>query len=165
MKRVLMFVLAFGLTATVCAQAFAAGPPEREYAWANDMLYQFLSTRDPAPASSAEELYIIGPIDPGMPQSTSPLPHDHVIPVPPNNGGAFSAVWRVFKVVGVTDAVSAGAVLVRPTGLAYEANLGAGLVPLTSVPKIIMAAQEGLVDLVNTGKVFVCPVVAVGRPY
>jgi hypothetical protein len=81
--------------------------------------------------AAAEELYIIGPIDPSMPQSTSPIDHDHVIPLPPNNGGAFNAVWEVHKVVGLAAAVNAGAVLVRPTGLAYEADLGDGLVPPT----------------------------------
>lgn len=87
-----------------------------------------------------------------MPQSTSPVDHDHVIPLPPNNRGGFNAVWEVFKVVGLPDAVSAGAVLVRPTGLAYEADLGDGLVPLTSVPKIQLAVQDGLVvDVVDTG--------------
>lgn len=140
-----------------------------------------LTPKEPVPASnsSQEELYVIGAIDPNNPQSPGHLPligpHDHVIPIPPHNRGTFSGVWRAFVIVPGPNATVGSNVLVRfvtPPGapLVYAADLnGDGTVQLpeeqlTSAMKIEKAGDFGLVAEVNTGVVFVCPIMKVGKP-
>src|SRR5262245_60908857 len=64
-------------------------------AWGDDRVYDLVSPVILSPATeSQEELYVIAPVDPAHPQSLFALPHDRVIPIPANNRGEFSAIWR-----------------------------------------------------------------------
>ena len=121
----------------------------------------------PANNKGQEELYIIAPIDALNPQSTGHGSivgvHDHVIPSPPaGNHGDYSAVWHVYLVVPGPNATGTNIAtrFVNPPGLSlvYQADLGSGLVNLTSEERISEAESLGLVSLIDTGIVFVCPI-------
>lgn len=164
----------FGLLTIFAVPAFAGGPPEREGAWGNDQVYVMMIPKIPVPAAgpAQEELYVIAPVYLNNPQSpghgTIIGPHDHVIPIPPHNGGEFSAIWHAVLILPGPNATSTN-VLVRTVNppnieLVYAADLGTGLVNLTSVEKIEQAVKLGLVTEVPIPVVFVCPIVKVGQP-
>jgi hypothetical protein len=86
-----------------------------------------------------------------------------VIDIPPHNGGEFSAVWRVVLIVPGpnSNANNIRTRHVTPPGidLVYAANLGSGIVSLTSVDKIERAEELGLIREVPIPVVFICPVI------
>ena len=168
MKNKKLLVL-FGILLAMIIPVLAGGPPEREGAWGNGQLYTMLIPKEPVPAAgpSQEELYVIGAVDASHPQSSGHLPaigpHDHVIPIPPHNGGEFSAVWQVVLIVRGPNA-NVNNIKTRhvdPPGidLVYAADLGSGIVSLTSTEKLERAKQLGLITEVPIPVVFICPVI------
>lgn len=161
-------VVVLGLLLAMIAPVLAV-PPEREGAWGNDKEYIMLVPKAPVPAAgpSQEELYVIGAVDINKPQAPGHGnligPHDHVLPLPPHNGGEFSAIWQVVLILPGPNA-NANNIRTRhvnPPGidLVYAADLGSGIVYLTSVEKLEKAGQLGLVREVPIPVVFVCPVI------
>lgn len=72
--------------------------------WGNTVdTWEFLVPQPTSPANqnSTSPLWVIAPVDdPDSPHSTLFFgPHDHVVPVPPKNGGTFSAMWHVHLVI------------------------------------------------------------------
>ena len=165
-------VVVLGLLLAMTIPVLAGGPPEREGAWGNDQQYTMLVPKIPVPAAdkSQEELYVIGAVDVNSPQSPGHGneigPHDHVIPIPPHNHGEYSAIWHV---VLITPGPKATASNIRtrhvtpplPGGidLVYAADLGSGIVNLTSVEKLEKAGQLELITEVPIPVVFVCPII------
>ncbi len=167
-RKNLAVVVVLGLLLSMTIPVLA-GPPEREGAWGNDKEFTMLIPKDPVPAAGAsqEELFVIGAVNINSPQSPGHGnligPHDHVIPIPPHNGGEFSAIWHVNLVVPGPNA-NANNIKTRhvsPPGidLVYAADLGSGIVNLTSVEKIERAEQLGLITEVPIPVVFVCPII------
>lgn len=162
-------VIVLGLLLAITIPVLAGGPPEREGAWGNDKEYILLVPKEPVPAAgpSQEELYVIGAVDVNKPQAPGHGnligPHDHVIPLPPHNGGEFSAIWHVVLILPGPNANvnNIRTRHVNPPGidLVYAADLGSGIVDLTSVQKLEKAGQLGLVTEVPIPVVFVCPVI------
>lgn len=71
--------------------------------WGNTVdTWEFLVPQPLSPANenATSPLWVIEPVDdPDSPHATLFFgPHDHVVPVPPNNGGTFSAMWHVHLV-------------------------------------------------------------------
>jgi hypothetical protein len=172
MKRFLMFLVVLGSLTTSAHLARASGAPfPSELTWGDDALYRILGTKIPVPGAPAsqEPFYIIGTV--GTTQS-SYGPFDHVIPIPANNGGGFSAIWHIYWVEAGPNATSTNVATrhaTTPFGLTagqvadfvYAADLSGNgtLVPLTSEDRVEEAIELELATPVDAGIVFTCPVV------
>ncbi len=156
--------------ATVSAD-MSNSPWAAEQMWGNGTLWQMMAPPanvGNAASQSQEPLYIIAPQDLGNPQapaSNDHLPgvaHDHVISVPPNNHGTYSAVRHVYVVGCKPTAITSGNCTPYP-----ETFPNGHVVPLArfidgsnikSDSVINSALANGYIFLIDTGVVFLCPV-------
>jgi len=180
MKILIKVMVILGLLMAFTTVVFADEPPLRERVWYNHEEYEIIEGPTVSGDQPANPYYIIGAIDENNPQGPGHEgalgPHDHVIPViPPQNEGEFTPLWRITLVLPGPNAVLFGPqanVLVRfvsppdppngPLPLVYAAVLpgqGAGPHSLQSAAELEQAKDLGLVTFVDTGFVFVGPVV------
>lgn len=114
----------------------------------------------PADEESTAPLWVIEPVDDADSPHASAFfgPHDHVVPVPPQNGGTFSAMWHVHLVTeGPPEFNEDG----EPTNLTNSADIdGDGTEELlTSHARVQKAVDMELVTSVPLeGVFFPCPV-------
>ena len=101
--------------------------------------------------ANASAMYLVAPIDPSAPQDPGPPAHDHVLAARPT-GSANVEVTALLPGPNAT-ATNLATRIDAATGLemAYAADLGGGLVTLTSYPKIAKAIELGLVDAYPIG--------------
>jgi hypothetical protein len=168
-----------------------------ELVWGNSQLWALVAPPSPLPMPSnmlsTEPFYELAPQIPsaGLPTSPQsfacehlgiipgtnsvPCAHDHVIPAPPGNAGAFNANWHVFLVLCSPTGVSSGACTPEVvsgtlfTGQQVSLPLAQSVTlpgtstptPLTSVPLIQSALSSGAVIKVDTGVVFICTIAPV----
>ena len=154
------------------------------HTWGNDHLWRFLIPKSvlarlansegtmvfehPSDEASLKPIYEIGPDAGGQETPHSlhpPSPHDHVMPVPPDNEGSFTANCRL-KAVFANPEAEAEAVEVSgnefPNGLhlAHAADIDDDGMreDLTSAEKVQMAAEQELVTIFSSPLTFTCPV-------
>lgn len=145
-----------------------------EEVWGNDHLWRQLVPKtvaarlensegvmpfgSPADPASYVPVYLIGPEagDDGAQAAHGIGPHDHVRPVPPGNGGSFSASCNL----RAAFAAPGGDVSSSGPGLAHAADTdGDGsLEELTSAQKVKDAAALGNVVIQLSPITFTCPV-------
>jgi hypothetical protein len=168
MKRsAVVFVIASILSLVpVAAQA----TPHNEHAWANGSIHTLQITHESTVAGGKQSPeYVIAPVSTNAPLNEEEDgfgPYDLVVQQPQHNGGTYSSIFHVFIVVPDDNAPS-GSVQWRTVNagegetvpLAYAADLGSGVVPLTSRARVEQAATLGLVDIVDLGITEVCHVV------
>ena len=168
MRKTLASLIVVGAFVVTTSDA-ALAAPHNEHGWGNGALVTLQITHETAPANAHQTPeYVIGPVEAAHP--LNPVeddfgPYDLVVQTPKQNGGTYSSHFRVFLVVP-DAAAPAGAVAWRDVQagpdtlqLAYAADLGSGLTPLTSRDKVEQAATLGLVDLVDTEINEICHVV------
>ena len=85
-------------------------------------------------------MFVVGPQDPEHPQESGDTPHDHVMNFIPYGQRATCHAWKVVA----NDGPFTGRVHVRLSGLAYEVELGEGIVPLVSRQVVTDALVQGL---------------------
>jgi hypothetical protein len=157
----LMLVSAFVVTTSDAVLA----APHNEHGWGNDAVVTLQITHETAPSNGhPTPEYVIGPVDAAHP--LNPVedefgPYDLVVQTPQHNHGTYSSHFRVFLVVPAKDPPATVASRDVQAGddvipLAYAADLGSGVTPLTSREKVEQAASLGLVDLVDTGINEIC---------
>lgn len=132
----------------------------------------------PSNDASHKPFYVIG--DPAGDDGAQAVaffgPHDHVFAVPPGNKGTFNANWHINEVTPadgvdpsdvayvereqVYDADQDGNPLPDMVKLVYAADIDddGDLEDLTSLTKVEMAIAAGLVEIIPTPEVFICPV-------
>ncbi len=163
-----------------------------ELTWGNNNLWALIAPPSPLPMPSSlravDPFYELAPQVPsaGFPASpqssacehlgivpgsnTTPCSHDHVIPVPPDNIGAFNANWHVFLVLCAsakcTPELVSGTLF---SGQSVTLNLAQSVTlpgsttptPLTSVSLIQAAIASGAVTALDTHVVFICAIAPV----
>jgi len=136
-----------------------------DLAWGDGQVWLMVhGPSNPSNAVSHRDLYIVAP-QTATPQGSSSEPigvvHDHVLSIPEDAGGQYTAIWDVVIVFcnphsSVCVAGSASCpVFAHGLCLAKTVNGQA----LTSDGAIDAAAAAGAVILVEPGDSFVCPVV------
>ncbi len=160
-----------GVTAlALVALCLGAAMPARagsgtELAWGDGQLwYMVHGPTNPSAAISHRDLYIVAP-QTSVPQGSALEPigvvHDHVLSIPSDGQGQYTAIWDV--VVVFCNPHSSACV----PGTASCPTFAHGLClaktvsgqPLTSEAAVQTAAAAGAVILVEPGQSFVCPVV------
>ena len=148
----------------------AQATPHNEHAWANGAVRTLQITHESTGAhGKTTPEYVIAPVAASAPLNEEEDgfgPYDLVVQVPQQNGGNYSSIFTVLLVVP-DDAAPAGSVAWRTVNagegetvpLAYAADLGSGLQPLTSRAQVERAATLGFVDLVDIGITEVCHVI------
>lgn len=126
-----------------------AAPPRpddiiTEPTWINGKIGKFEARFPADPAfPSRETMFVVGPQDLQQPQESGDTPHDHVMNLIPYGQRATCHVWKVVA----NDGPFTSRVHARPSGLAYEVDLGEGFVPLVSTQVVTDALVQGLVRL------------------
>ncbi len=141
--------------------------PVLEEAWMNDQIVQvkIIAITIRSSQKPLRRFFHIAPINPMAPHGLAPFgaPHDNVLAVP-RKTRRFSPIWSVHWIV--KGFKSGGSMKVKtrmeladtnldgipekPFEFVSHADLGSGLVRLTSVPKIEAAVALGLVRVVQT---------------
>lgn len=154
----------------VLIPGIAGATPHNEHAWANGSVHTLQITHESTGANGKQSPeYVIAPVSASAPLNEEEDgfgPYDLVVQQPQNNGGAYSSIFHVYLIVP-DDNAPAGSVEWRTVSagegetvpLAYAADLGSGLVPLTSRARVEQAATLGLVDIVDIGITEVCHVI------
>lgn len=148
-----------------------SGPVPNEITWGNGELWELLAPHeitgvgemDLSPPSSPETpaahpshrpLYVVAthPTDEHSPQSSGhgggAGEHDHVVPVPPQNRGSYTAEWHVWLVLDTSELPP------EPDPTLSDDLYG----PATSVEEVEQAIEDGDAVLVDTEFVFTCPI-------
>ncbi len=168
-RTVLIAVL--GLVPLIAAAPMAHAAVERERVWADgvEMGMTVPHALFPAPANmnSHDDFYVVAP-QTATHQSTEtggdpPFHHDHVVSAPGDSG--FNVHWHVFIVLCSAQGLSSGncvAVMTDignmtfPMVVPLAKTLNGQM--LTSTDPIESPANAGLVNLIDTHIVFVCPI-------
>lgn len=156
-----MALLALGIVAAMPARADVA----TDLAWGDGQLWLMIhGPTNPSNGTSHRDLYIVAP-QTDTPQGSSSEPigvvHDHVLSIPSDAQGEYTAIWDV--VIVFCNPHSAACVPgtascpVFAHGLCLAKTVNGQ--PLTSDGAIDDAASAGAVILVEPGDSFVCPVV------
>ncbi len=167
-----------------------------ELVWGNGSLWSMVTPPSPLPhagvSQAQETFYEEAPQLPatGFPTSpqsdacehlgiipgsnTTPCLHDHTIAVTPGTLGGFGALWHVFIVVCLNNALGAtvGTSSCTSTTVSGTSFMGSAstlhlasvvkvsgtLTPLTSAAAVDAAEAAGVVSEIDTGVTFICPV-------
>lgn len=162
----LVVVLALVLVAAVAAARRA----DIDKVWVNGTVHTFTVT-GPGTTHGETALYVIAPVDPAHPlhpladaRSKGFGAHDHVI-ADPHPGSAYKTTCDLTLAVPGPKAKPGATVRWRmtltPAGkkpLLYAADLGHGLVPLTSAARIAEARERGLARFVDTKVLLACTI-------
>jgi hypothetical protein len=169
MMKKLAAISAIALSALALVPSVALAGAEQEHAWGDGSVVTVQITHSASPSHAPETPeYVIAPVDaqnPLNPVEDGFGPYDLAVQLPASNGGSYSSNFRVFLVLPAEgappDEVSSRLVQAGDdqVSLAYAADLGQGLVPLTSFSRVQQAESLGLVDLADTGISEVCHVV------
>lgn len=168
--RITSLLAAVCVLAVWATAAAATSRPGIDRVWVNGTVHTFTVT-GPGSAHGATPLYVIAPVDPAHP--LHPLAtakakgfgaHDHVI-ADPHLSTVFKTSCDLTLIVPGTKAKPNVNVRWRltltPAGkkpLLYAADLGHGLVPLTSAARIADARKRGLATLVDTKILLACAI-------
>ena len=168
MKRTAVVFIVASILSLIPMAAQAA--PHNEHGWAGGTVRTLQITHESTGARGKQSPeYVIAPVDANAPlneEEDGVGPYDLVVQTPQHNGGSYSSIFRVYLVVP-DDNAPAGSVQWRTVNagggetapLAYAADLGSGVVPLTSRARVEQAAALGLVDIVDLGITEVCHVI------
>jgi hypothetical protein len=151
---------AVAMAGALTALPAVAAPPAGEISeptWINGRVGAFqASFSAPWKTDVRETMFVVGPQDPANPQAAADEgapEHDHVLAVIPYGQRARCHVWFVV----VNDGPQADDAHTRPSGpdyevdLAYEVDLGAGFVPLTSIKSVEAGLSAGILALADVG--------------
>ncbi len=156
---VALFVLC--LVSAMPARAAAA----TEEAWGDGQVWLMIhGPTNPSSGTSHRDLYIVAP-QTSVPQGSSSEPvgvvHDHVLSIPSDGQGQYTAIWDVVIVfcnphnAACVPGTASCPAFAHGLCLAKTVNGGS----LTSADAVEAAASVGAVILVQPGDSFVCPVV------
>lgn len=163
-------VAAIGLALALVALCLAAAVPARadpttDAAWGDGQVWLMIhGPSNPSNGISHRDLYIVAPqtdIPQGSAQEPIGVVHDHVLSIPSDGHGQYTAIWDVVIVFCNPHSTACTAGSASCPTFAHGLCLAQTVTgqPLTSDAAVDDAAGSGAVILVEPGVSFVCPVV------